>query len=96
MAIRNEFLCRNAQAIRFGNLDLAPSACTLASRLLPNSPLIFNADAHRGDGKRLIVGADQKLKTSSLRPNDPNSATAATEHADCNSDAMPPFAAAHG
>jgi hypothetical protein len=43
MAIRNEFLCRNAQAIRFGNLDLAPSACTLASPLLPNSPLIFIA-----------------------------------------------------
>src|SRR6266436_1746645 len=39
MATRNEFLCRNARATHFGNLDLAPSACTLASPLLPNSPL---------------------------------------------------------
>jgi len=39
MAIRNEFLHRNAQATRFGNMDLAPSACTLASRVLPHSPL---------------------------------------------------------
>jgi hypothetical protein len=39
MAIRNEFIHRNAQATRFGNMDLAPSACTLASRLLQNSPL---------------------------------------------------------
>jgi len=39
MAIRNEFLHRNAQATGFGDLDLAPSACTLASRLLPHSPL---------------------------------------------------------
>lgn len=39
MAIRNEFLFRNAQATRFGKMDLAPSACTLASRLLPHSPL---------------------------------------------------------
>jgi hypothetical protein len=39
MATRNEFLCRNARATRFGNLDLAPSVCTLASPLLPNSPL---------------------------------------------------------
>src|SRR5215470_4321732 len=43
MAIRDEFLCRNAQAIGFGNLDLAPSAYTLASSLLPNSPLIFGS-----------------------------------------------------
>jgi len=28
-------------------------------------------------------------------PNDPSSATAATRRADCNSDAMPPFAGAH-
>jgi hypothetical protein len=61
MATRNEFLCRNAQAIRFGNLDLATSAYTLASRLLPNSPLIFIADAHRDDGKRFVVRADEKL-----------------------------------
>jgi hypothetical protein len=39
MAIRHEFLRCNAKAPRFGNLDLAPSACTLASRLLPHSPL---------------------------------------------------------
>src|SRR4029450_2525749 len=32
-----------------------------------------------------------------FRPsNDPSSATAATRRVDCNSDAMPPFAAAHG
>src|SRR5438094_974773 len=30
------------------------------------------------------------------RPNDPSSATAATRRADCNCDAPPPFAAAHG
>src|SRR5262249_20787515 len=39
MATRNEFLPRNAWATRFGNLDLEPSAYTLASRLLQNSPL---------------------------------------------------------
>ena len=39
MALRDEFLPRNAQTIRFGNLDLASPACTLASPLLPNSPL---------------------------------------------------------
>src|SRR5437667_11419394 len=31
VATRNEFLRRNARATRFGNLDLAPSACTLRS-----------------------------------------------------------------
>src|SRR5262245_52362511 len=42
MAIRDEFLARYAQAIRFGNLDLAPPAWKLASRLLPNSSLKGN------------------------------------------------------
>jgi len=39
MAIRNEFPRRNVQAARFGNVDLVPSTCTLASRVLQNSPL---------------------------------------------------------
>jgi hypothetical protein len=39
MAIRDDFLPCNAQAIRFENQVLAPPACMQASRLLPNSPL---------------------------------------------------------
>ena len=39
MAVRNEFLRRDARATYFGNLDLVPCASTLASRLLPSSPL---------------------------------------------------------
>jgi len=39
MAIRDEFLGRDAQASGFCNLDLAPSARTRASPILPHSPL---------------------------------------------------------
>jgi len=39
MAVRKKFLRRNAWATDFGNMDLVPSASTLASRLLPSSPL---------------------------------------------------------
>src|SRR5215217_814724 len=39
MAIRNEFLHRNAWVTRFGHLDLVPSPYALASRVSPNSPL---------------------------------------------------------
>jgi hypothetical protein len=56
MAIRNEFLRRNAVATRFGNLDLASSACTLASRLLPNSPLSCLLPSDKSQQSRLKLG----------------------------------------
>jgi hypothetical protein len=60
MAVRNEFLRRNARATRFGNLDLVPSAWTLASRVLPNSPL-------RATDKSVAVLANESL-TISAKP----------------------------
>src|SRR4029077_7873976 len=54
MAIRHEFLRCNAKAPRFGNLDLAPSACTLASRLLPHSPLRASLEIQRKQTTRFI------------------------------------------
>src|SRR5882724_12190768 len=74
MAICNEFLRPNARATRFGHLDLAPSACTRAinlskagwswgcvSALDLEGRTIWIADAHRDDGKRFVVQADEKL-----------------------------------
>jgi len=56
MAVRNEFLGRNARATHFGNLDLVPSASTLASRLLPSSPLKRPDDRPVNCARRIPVG----------------------------------------
>ena len=56
MAVRNEFLRRNARATHFGNLDLVPSASTLASRLLPSSPLKRPDDRPGNCARRIPVG----------------------------------------
>jgi hypothetical protein len=69
MAVRNEFLRRNAGATHFGNLDLVPSASTLASRLLPSSPL------KSGLTNRLLPGKATRIRIwliheSTNRPSD--------------------------
>jgi hypothetical protein len=61
---------------------------------------IWIADAHRGDGKRFVVHADEKLTVflelesavgAASGSNDPSSATAATRCADRKRDTPPPF-----
>src|SRR5882724_12523412 len=61
MAIRHEFLRCNAKAPRFGNLDLAPSACTLASRLLPHSPLRASLEIRPKQMRRFIELSAMKM-----------------------------------
>src|ERR1700761_649815 len=61
MAIRHEFLRCNGKARRFGNLDLAPSACTLASRLLPHSPLRASLETRSKQTRRFIELSAMKL-----------------------------------
>src|SRR5882724_7999643 len=68
MAICNEFLRPNARATRFGHLDLAPSACTLASRLLPNSPLSCLLPSNKSEQSRLELG--MRLSTGLRRAHD--------------------------
>jgi hypothetical protein len=54
-----------------------------------------NTENNRINDEPLLRGR-QSVWSVELESNDPSSATAATMRVDCNSDAMPPFAAAHG
>jgi hypothetical protein len=45
------------------NLKKAGWSWGCVSAIDPNGRTIFVADAHRGDGKRFIVSADEKLTT---------------------------------
>src|SRR6266404_2103275 len=62
MAVRYEFLGRNARATHFGNLDLVPSASTPASRLLPSSPLKRPDDRPGNCARRIPVGRTKERR----------------------------------
>jgi hypothetical protein len=47
-----------------------------SQRLIPNGRTIWIAEAHRGDGKRLVVRADEKLTASMELGSEPSRFTA--------------------
>jgi len=60
--------CRNRSVKSFSTSSLARRIASRVSTINSSRETIFVADAHRDDGKRLVVHTDERLTAIEIRP----------------------------